>query len=69
MRFLVDNSLERGRVVITKDEAIIAVSPTVEALAIVSYALVVGEELRAHPATMPHVRAWIADDAKRRAAS
>lgn len=60
MRFLVDHSLDRGRVVIRRDDTIIAVAPTVEALAIVSYALVVGEELRADPATMPHVLAWIA---------
>ena len=67
MRFLLDPSLDRGRVVISKDQNVIAMAPTVEALAIVSRAVVVGHELRAHPDTMPHVRRWILADAKRRA--
>ncbi len=66
-RFLLDPSLDRGRVVISKNQNVIAMAPTVEALAIVSRAVVVGEELRAHPDTMPHVRRWIIADTKRRA--
>ncbi|MBB4377238.1 hypothetical protein [Bradyrhizobium sp. SBR1B] len=65
MRFT-DQSIDRGRVVISKDGGIIAVVPTVEALVIVGHAVVVGEELRAHPDTMRHVKRWIVDDAKRR---
>ncbi|MHC2844825.1 hypothetical protein [Bradyrhizobium diazoefficiens] len=66
MRFITGHSLDRGRVVISKDAGIVAVAPSVEALALVSHAGVVGEELRAHPHTMRHVRRWIIDDAKRR---
>ena len=58
MRFVLDQSLDRGRVVISKDGGIIAVAPTVEALVVVSHAVVVGEELRAHPDTMLHVKRW-----------
>ena len=66
MRFITDHSLDRGRVVISKDGGIVAVAPSVEALVLVSHAVVVGEELRAHPNTMRQVRRWIIDDAKRR---
>jgi len=66
MRFITDQSLDRGRVVINKDGGIIAVAPSVEALVLVSHAVVVGEVLRAHPHTMRPVRRWIIDDAKRR---
>lgn len=66
MRFILDQSLDRGRVIISKDGGIIAVAPSVEALVVVSHAVVVGEELRAHPDTMRHVKQWIIADAKRR---
>lgn len=66
MRFLVDPTLDRGRVVISKDAAVIAMAPSVEALPIVSYSIVVGDELRAHPDTMPHVKRWIIADARKR---
>lgn len=66
MRFLSDPSMERGRVVISKDAAVIAMAPSVDALAVVYYSFVVGDELRAHPDTMPDVRAWVRRDAKRR---
>lgn len=66
MSFILDQSLDRGRVIISKDGGIIAVAPTVEALVVVSHAVVVGEELRAHPDTMRHLKRWIVDDAKRR---
>ena len=67
MRFVLDNSLDRGRVVISKDGGIVAVAPSVDALVLISHAVVVGEELRAHPDTMPHVRRWIIRDARKRA--
>lgn len=66
MRFLVDPTLERGRVVIVKDTAVIAMA-TVETLAVVYYSLVIGDELRANRDTMPDVKAWIRRDAMRRA--
>lgn len=59
MRFLSDHTFPHGRVETRKDEALIAATPSVEALVLVSPALVVGEELRAHPNTMPHVKRWI----------
>lgn len=64
MRFITDQSLYRGRVVISKDGGIIALAPSVEALVLVSHAVV--EELRAHPHTMRHVRRWIIDDGEPR---
>jgi hypothetical protein len=67
MRFLADPSIERGRVVIVKDGSVIAMAPSVETRAIVTYALTVGDELRAHPDAMWRVPAWIRGEAKRRA--
>lgn len=66
MSFLLDATLDRGRVVITKNGNRIAMSPSVEALAIVSHSVVIGDELRAHPDTMRHVKDWIKRDARRR---
>ncbi|WP_256805788.1 hypothetical protein [Bradyrhizobium sp. Bra64] len=66
-RRIADPTFPRGRVEIRKDEALIAIAPTIEALVLISHALVVGEELRAHPNTMPHVKRWIIADARRRA--
>lgn len=43
-------------------------SAPVGTLVLTSYALVVGEELRANPLTMISVRAWERREAKRRAA-
>ncbi|MBP1294296.1 MULTISPECIES: hypothetical protein [Bradyrhizobium] len=67
MGFVADHSLDRGRIVISKDGGIIAVAPSVDALVLISQALVVGDELRANPLTMWNVRLWIRRDAKRRA--
>lgn len=49
MRFVTDHSLDRDRMVISKDGGIIAVAPSVQALVVISHAVVVGEEVRAHP--------------------
>lgn len=67
MKFLLDPTFPRGCVEIRKDEALIAIAPSIEALVLVSHALVVGEELRAHPDTMRHVKQWIIEDARKRA--
>ena len=67
MRYLSDPTFPPGRVEVRKDNTLIAAAP-VGALVLISYALVVGDELRANPLTMISVRAWERRDAKRRAA-
>jgi hypothetical protein len=58
MRFLSDPTITPGRVEVRRDGGILAMAP-VGALALIDYAMTVGDETRAHPETMPGVRAWL----------
>ncbi|TWI70533.1 hypothetical protein IQ16_03706 [Bradyrhizobium huanghuaihaiense] len=66
MRFITDQSLDRGCAVISEDGGIIIVRPVLRCSSRPAMPLSSAKELRAHADTMRHVKDWIKAGATKR---